>query len=69
MDSESDLLYALVACHHGDEKESGYITILHNEDFTIGWNCESKHKLFKIHRIATGVSLSYEDETSVERAR
>ena len=69
-DNGLDLLYALVTCCHGQEKaESGYITLAHGEDFTIGWNCELAHKLFKIPRVAIGVSLAYEDETPTDRAK
>ena len=33
---EADLLYVGITCHHGEDKEKGYITMLHNEDFTLG---------------------------------
>ena len=62
-------MYVLLTCHHGEEEESGYITMLHNEDFTIGYNCEAEHKLFHIPRAAVGVTISYEDETLVERTK
>ena len=66
---EFDLLYAKVMCHHGEETETGYITMFHNEDFTLGYNCELDHKLIHVPRAATGVSVSYEDETLVERTK
>ena len=43
--------------------------MLHNEDFTLGYNCELKHKLIHVPRAAIGVSISYEDETLVERTK
>ena len=33
---EFDLLYVEITCHHGEEQETGYITMFHNEDFTLG---------------------------------
>ena len=66
---ESDLLYVRVTCHHGEEKEDGYITMFHNEDFTLGYNCDVTHKLLRIPRAATGVSVSLEDETLVDRTK
>ena len=66
---EFDLLYVEITCHHGEEQETGYITMFHNEDFTLGYNCELDQKLIHIPRAATGVSVSYEDETLVERTK
>ena len=43
--------------------------MLHNEDFTLGYNCELKHKLLHVPQAAIGVSISYEDETLVERTK
>ena len=43
--------------------------MLHNEDFTLGYNCELKHKLLHVPQAAVGVSISYEDETLVERTK
>ena len=51
---EFDQLYVGVTCHHGEDKESGYITMFHNEDFTLGYNCEVKHKLLHIPQAAVG---------------
>ena len=66
---EFDLLYVRITCHHGEEEETGYMTMFHNEDFTIGYNCELDHKLIHIPRAATGVSVSFEDETPTEREK
>ena len=66
---EFDLLYVQITCHHGKEKETGYITMFHNEDFTLGYNCDLKHKLINIPQAATGVAVSYEDESLVERTK
>ena len=66
---EFDLLYVQVTCHHGKEVETGYITMFHNEDFTLGYNCDLEHKLIHVPRAATGVSVSYEDESLVERTK
>jgi len=66
---EFDLLYVRVTCHHGEETETGYITMFHNEDFTLGYNCALDHKLIRIQQAAIGVSVSYEDETAVERTK
>ena len=52
---EFDLLYVRVTCHHGEEQETGYITMFHNEDFTLGYNCDLNHKLIRIQRAAIGV--------------
>ena len=66
---QSDLLYVRIICHHGDEKEEGYITMVNEEDFTLGYNCELKHKMLNIPKVAVAVSISHEDETLVERTR
>ncbi|MED5267649.1 MAG: hypothetical protein VYB00_02375, partial [Candidatus Thermoplasmatota archaeon] len=66
---EFDLLYVRITCHHGEETETGYITMFHNEDFTLGYNCDLDHKLIRIQQAAIGVSVSYEDETAVERTK
>ena len=66
---EFDLLYVEIICHHGEEKETGYITMFHNEDFTLGYNCELDHKLIHVPQATEGVSVSYEDETLVERTK
>ena len=66
---EFDLLYVQITCHHGEEVETGYITMFHNEDFTLGYNCDLKHKLIHVPRATTGVAVSYEDESLVERTK
>ena len=66
---EFDLLYVQVTCHHGKEVQTGYITMFHNEDFTLGYNCDLKHKLIHVPRATTGVAVSYEDESLVERTK
>ena len=40
-----------------------------NEDFTLGYNCELKHKMLNIPKVAVAVSISHEDETLVERTK
>merc|ERR1712121_415786 len=56
--AQSDLLYVRIICHHGDEKEEGYITMVNEEDFTLGYNCELKHKMLNIPKVAVGVSAT-----------